>query len=83
MPFYTEHIFHFALTGCTVPDTRYQMHRLFRVPYYALNLALIIRLAESIAVNVTVSVVPSAETAKARETPVGEAEAIPTSRYRG
>ncbi|MGQ8688670.1 hypothetical protein, partial [Klebsiella pneumoniae] len=46
-------------------------------PYYALNLALIIRLAESIAVNVTVSVVPSAETAKARETPVGEAEAIP------
>ena len=54
MPFYTVRISHFALTGCIVPDTRYQMHRLFRVPYYALSFALIALLAESIAVNVTV-----------------------------
>ncbi|HFE2833600.1 TPA: hypothetical protein ACF24F_002197, partial [Klebsiella pneumoniae] len=26
MPSYTVRISHFALTGCTVPDTRYQMH---------------------------------------------------------
>lgn len=53
------------------------MHRLFRVPYYALSLALITRLAESTAVNVTVSVAPSPETEKAKETPVGLDDAIP------
>ena len=53
------------------------MHRLFRVPYYALSFALIVLLAESIAVNVTVKVLPSAEMANCNETPVGLAEAIP------
>lgn len=55
----------------------HQMHHFHFVPYYALSFALITLLAESIAVNVTVKVLPSEEIAKESETPVGLAEVMP------
>ncbi|WP_180998718.1 hypothetical protein, partial [Klebsiella pneumoniae] len=57
--------------------TMHQMHHFHFVPYYAHSFALITLLAESIAVYVTVKVLPSEEIAKESETPVGLAEVKP------